>query len=204
MTPSIRRLPAIAFAVALLVTATTTASVAGAAPPRAEPDVVSTTQGSMRGTVTDTHRLFKGVPFAAPPVGDLRWKPPQAAANWSGVRDATQTVASTPCPQPQIATLPGESNRLGSVNEDCLKLSVWTPARRSGRDRPVFVWLHGGANVVGAGSDYNAGPLAGRGDMIVVAVNYRLGSLGFLAHPALSAESTDGASGDYGLMDQQA
>ncbi|GIH05663.1 carboxylic ester hydrolase [Rhizocola hellebori] len=203
MAPS-RRLSGILCAAALLAVAATASPVTGALPARPESDLALTTQGAVRGTVTETHRLFKGIPFAAPPVGALRWKAPQAAVAWSGVRDATETVASTPCPQPQLPTLPGESNRLGSTNEDCLKLSVWTPAQRSLRDRPVFVWLHGGANVVGAGSDYNAGPLADRGDIVVVAVNYRLGSLGFLAHPALSAESPDGASGDYGLMDQQA
>ena len=204
MTPSIRRRYGIGFAAALLAVAVTTEPVAAGVPSRAEPDLARTAQGWVRGTVAETHRLFKGIPYAAPPSGSLRWQPPQAAGSWPGVRDATATVASTPCPQPTIATLPGESNRIGSLNEDCLKLSVWTPARQTGRLRPVFVWLHGGANIVGAGSDYMAASLVASGDMIVVAVNYRLGALGFLAHPALSAESADGASGDYGLMDQQA
>jgi para-nitrobenzyl esterase len=201
-----RRVTALASAAVLLAlgSAVTQSAGAGAAPDGTESDLARTSTGWVRGTIADGNRLFKGIPFAAPPVGDLRWRPPQGAASWTGVRDATTAVASTPCPQPQLATLPGESNRLGSTNEDCLRLSVWTPATRSLRDRPVFVWLHGGANVVGAGSDYNAGPLAARGDIVIVAVNYRLGSLGFLAHPALSRESGDGASGDYGLMDQQA
>lgn len=99
--------------------------------------------------------------------------------------------------------LPGESNRTGSTTEDCLHLNVWTPARTGGRPLPVLVWLHGGGNTFGAGSDYNGAALAARG-MVVVTVNYRLGALGFLAHSALSAESTDHASGDYGLMDQRA
>lgn len=204
MTPSIRRRSGTALAAALVALATTSSPVSAGVPARVEPDTVRTAQGWVRGTVADTFRLFKGIPYAAPPTGSLRWAPPQAATGWDGVRDATETVPSTPCPQPTIATLPGESNRIGSLNEDCLKLSVWTPARQSAKKRPVFVWLHGGANIVGAGSDYNAALLVASGDMIVVAVNYRLGALGFLAHPALSAAGPDGASGDYGLMDQQA
>ncbi len=101
--------------------------------------------------------------------------------------------------------LPGESNRTGSTTEDCLYLNVWTPdkVRPTGRPLPVLVWLHGGGNAYGAGSDYDGSALAAKG-LVVVTVNYRLGALGFLAHPALSAESADHASGDYGLMDQQA
>lgn len=203
MNPSIRRRGGIAVVAFLLAIAATTQPVSAGVPQRTEPDVARTAQGWVKGTIADDHRLFKGIPYAAPPTGALRWKPPQPAAAWPGVRDATETVASTPCPQPPIATLPGESNRTGSLTEDCLKLSVWTPSRQSIKDRPVFVWLHGGANVVGAGSDYDAASLVESGGLVVVAVNYRLGALGFLAHPALSAESPDGASGDYGLMDQQ-
>ena len=112
-----RRVTALASAVVLLALglAVTHSAGAGAAPDRAESDLARTATGWVRGTIADGHRLFKGIPFAAPPVGDLRWRPPQAAASWTGVRDATGTVASTPCPQPQLATLPGESNRLGST-----------------------------------------------------------------------------------------
>jgi para-nitrobenzyl esterase len=163
-----------------------------------------TAQGAVRGTVAADHRLFQGIPFAAPPVGALRWRPPQPAGSWSGVRDATQPAS--PCAQAPLPVLPGRSNQTGSRSEDCLYLNVWTPAGHGRNDdrRPVFVWLHGGANVYGAGSDYTAIALAAQGGMVVVTANYRLGAFGFLAHPALSAESADGASGDYGLMDQQA
>ncbi|WP_052310398.1 carboxylesterase/lipase family protein, partial [Streptomyces viridochromogenes] len=171
--------------------------------------VVRTDRGWVRGAaVRDGGRVFQGIPFAAPPTGELRWRPPRPAARWSGVRNAT--APAHPCPQLPLTllpdggpVLPGESNRTGSTVEDCLYLNVWTPPRGSGRPAPVLVWLHGGANAYGAGSDYDGAALAARG-VVVVTVNYRLGALGFMAHPALSAESADHASGDYGLMDQQA
>ena len=173
------------------------------------PLVVATAHGSVRGAPgPNGGRVFQGIPFAASPAGDLRWRPPQPPAPWSGVRDAT--APASPCPQLPLTllpdggpVLPGDSNRTGSTSEDCLYLNVWTPPRTSGRPRPVLVWLHGGGNAYGAGSDYNGAALAARG-VVVVTVNYRLGALGFLAHPALSHESAEHASGDYGLMDQQA
>ncbi|MFJ4521918.1 carboxylesterase/lipase family protein [Streptomyces sp. NPDC088810] len=171
--------------------------------------VVRTDRGWVRGAAhSDGVRVFQGIPFAAPPTGKLRWRPPRPADRWPGVRDAT--VPARPCPQLPLTllpdggpVLPGESNRTGSTTEDCLYLNVWTPARTDGRSLPVLVWLHGGGNAYGAGSDYEGSALTARG-MVVVTVNYRLGALGFLAHPALSSESEDHASGDYGLMDQQA
>ncbi|WP_328875497.1 carboxylesterase family protein [Streptomyces sp. NBC_00287] len=171
--------------------------------------VVRTDHGWVRGAAgRDGGRVFQGIPFAAPPTGELRWRTPRPVAQWQGVRDAT--AAAHPCPQLPLRllpdggpVLPGESNRTGSTAEDCLYLNVWAPAHTTGRPLPVLVWLHGGGNAYGAGSDYDGSALAPRG-MVVVTVNYRLGALGFLAHPALSAESGDRASGDYGLMDQQA
>ncbi|MFF4350387.1 carboxylesterase/lipase family protein [Streptomyces sp. NPDC001530] len=195
-----------AFAALLL---SVTAPAAASAGTGHDPLVVRTAAGQVRGGVgPDGGRVFQGIPFAAPPTGELRWRPPRPVAHWSGVRDAT--VPASPCPQPPLTllpdggpVLPGDSNRTGSTSEDCLYVNVWTPPRAGGRNLPVLVWLHGGGNAYGAGSDYNGAALAARG-LVVVTVNYRLGALGFLAHPALSAESSDHASGDYGLMDQQA
>ncbi|GAA5707347.1 carboxylesterase/lipase family protein [Streptomyces avermitilis] len=204
--------PALATAVtvvAALLLSLTTPPVTAHADADHDSLVVRTDRGWVRGAAgRDRGRIFQGIPFAAPPTGDLRWRPPRPAARWSGVRDAT--ASAHPCPQLPLTllpdggpVLPGESNRTGSTTEDCLYLNVWTPARTMVRPLPVLVWLHGGGNAYGAGSDYDGSALAARG-VVVVTVNYRLGALGFLAHSALSAESADRASGDYALMDQQA
>ncbi|MEU0511101.1 carboxylesterase family protein [Amycolatopsis sp. NPDC006125] len=153
-----------------------------AAPAPAPPDVVSLAAGQVRGTVTDGHRLFQGIPYATA----ARWQPPAPGPVWTGVRDATAPGAR--CPQP------GEAG-----SEDCLFLNVTTPAGEPGR-LPVLVWIHGGAFVGGNGDSYDARDLAARG-LVVVTVNYRLGALGWLAHPALAH---DGGTGNFGLLDQQA
>ncbi|HEX6242534.1 MAG TPA: carboxylesterase/lipase family protein, partial [Polyangiales bacterium] len=156
--------------------------------------VVKTEGGPVRGTVTDAGRSFLGIPYAAPPVGDLRFRAPQPAEKWRGLRDGTQ-FAST-CPQP---TSPYGT---ASTNEDCLYLNVYTPVSNChGDGLPVMVWLHPGAFQFGEGSSYDPTALTQR-DVIVVTLNYRLGAFGFLAHPALTAEQ--GSSGNYGLQDQQA
>ncbi|HEY3753804.1 MAG TPA: carboxylesterase family protein [Pseudonocardiaceae bacterium] len=185
-----------AVALATLLAGATT-SGAGAAQqhgrPAAHAPVVSTSGGAIKGVATATTDKFLGVPYAAPPVGALRWQPPQPAARWHGVRDATQFAPH--CAQPA-----GPFGK-GSTSEDCLYLNVFTPAKQSGRPLPVMVWIHGGALVTGESDDYDPTNLVGDG-AIVVTINYRLGALGFLAHPALTGKG--GASGNYGLMDQQA
>ncbi len=170
--------------------------------------VVNTRSGAVRGLVRGAYRVFQGIPYAAPPLGPLRWRPPEPAAHWKGVRDATRP--GSPCAQVPLtvlpggkAILPGASNLTGSTSEDCLYLNVWTHAR-STHPRPVFVWFHGGNDIYGAGSDYDGSRLTVAGEVVVVTVNYRLGPLGYLALPGLSAQSPDHTSGDYGLMDQVA
>jgi para-nitrobenzyl esterase len=160
-------------------------------------NIALTTEGLIRGTETASTRQFLGIPYAAPPVGDLRWAPPERHARWRGVRDATQFGAH--CPQP-----PG-SFGAGSGAEDCLFLNVTTPRRRGGLFdlRPVMLWIHGGAFLTGRSNDFDPTRLVEQGDVIVVTINYRLGALGFTAHPALSAESPDQVSGNYGMLDQQ-
>ena len=159
----------------------------------ADPGVVQTKSGSVRGQVAPDHRLFSGIPYAAPPVGPMRWQPPQPAAEWSGFLDATR-------PGPRcIQDVSNDVDR-SETSEDCLTLNVWTPPP-SGEARPVMVWIHGGSFINGSGDIYDAQWLASRGDMLVVTINYRLGALGFLAHPALGPA---GDVGNYGLADQQA
>lgn len=149
---------------------------------------------------------FKGVPFAAPPVGDLRWRAPTAAAAWRGVRKADRFGAS--CMQPTsggkgFGPWTPEYVVQDAVSEDCLYLNVWTPARTTGDKLPVLVWIHGGGFSSGSGSVpiYDGAAFAARG-VVMVTINYRVGVFGFLAHPALTAEA--GSSGNYGLMDQAA
>jgi para-nitrobenzyl esterase len=156
--------------------------------------VITTTDGAVQGKAVGAVSEFLGLPYAAPPVGALRWQPPQPAAGWHGVRDATQFA-------PHCGQQPSPFG-IASTSEDCLYLNVFTPANlHKGRKRPVMVWIHGGALVTGESNDYDPTQLVADG-AIVVTINYRLGALGFLAHPALVGAG--GSSGDYGLMDQQA
>ena len=143
---------------------------------------------------------FKGIPYAAPPVGDLRWRPPQPAAAWSGPRDAGEVGAI--CIQPPSNGDPGVGPL--PMSEDCLTLNVWTPAARGEQPLPVMVWIHGGGYNNGSGTAalYDGTNLARRGVMVVT-VNYRLGRLGFFDHPALAAERAPGEpAANYGVMDQ--
>ena len=159
--------------------------------------------GLISGEVLDPSTgldAFRGIPFAAPPVGALRWRPPQDVAPWSGVRECTQFGAV--CPQPGGLTgLVGDP--LPTQNEDCLVLNDWTTNAGSDTKLPVMMWIHGGGFNLGWSdqSAYEGSEFAKRG-VVLVTINYRLGPLGFLAHPALSAESKRKVSGNYGLLDQ--
>ena len=182
----------------VLAAAVLAASVPLAASAAPKSPVVATDDGPIRGTTIGAMQAFLGIPYAAPPTGDLRWRAPQPNAGWQGVRDASKFGPHCP----QVATPYG----LPSTTEDCLFLNVFTPDKtNSGQPHllPVMFWIHGGALVVGESDGYDPTALVAKG-VIVVTINYRLGALGFLTHPALSAESPQGASGNYGLMDQQA
>ncbi|MET0285484.1 MAG: carboxylesterase/lipase family protein [Polyangiales bacterium] len=145
--------------------------------------------GVLHGKSAGGVRAFLGVPYAKPPVGELRWRSPEPAARWQGEREATEYGPM--CPQVPLSP----------VSEDCLSLNVWAP-EPAASPRPVMVWLHGGAFAVGSNALYDGAPLAARGDVVLVAANYRLGALGFLAHPALTAEKQGrGSSGNYGIED---
>jgi para-nitrobenzyl esterase len=177
-----------------LTAACTTGSTEPTGPP-ADESIVETTGGLVQGTVTDGHRRFQAVPYAAPPVGELRWQAPQPAQPWSGIRDGTQ--AGTFCPQSWETGPDGRPVVQGS--EDCLFLNVDTPAPAD-RPLPVMVFVHGGGFTGGQGAPYDPARVTDHGGVIVVTLNYRLGALGFLAHPALQ----DPTAGNFGLADQQA
>ena len=169
-----------------------------AAPARAQIGEVEVSGGRVAGVAANGVVAFKGIPFAAPPVGALRWKAPQPVNAWSGVKQAASFGAS--CMQdPSFATLFGAP---AAFSEDCLYLNVWTPAKSAGDALPVMVWIYGGAFVGGMTSipAYDGMRLAQKG-VVLVSVSYRVGVFGFLAHPELSHESGKG-SGNYGLQDQ--
>lgn len=157
-----------------------------------DPTVVSTDKGTVKGVQTATVRQFLGIPYAAPPTGSLRWKATQPATAWSSPRDAS--IFAPHCAQS------ASPFGIASSSEDCLYLNVYTPTTAG--PFPVMFWIHGGALLTGEGDDYDPRALVAQG-VVVVTINYRLGPLGFLSHPALTAEG-GGASGNYGLMDQQA
>ncbi len=187
---------AVGAAVALVLASGGAASV-GAQTVLAPDAPVMVTGGALRGAVSagnDEIVAFKGIPYAAPPVGDLRWRPPEPVVGWEGVRDASESGP--------ICVQNGGQNV--TQDEDCLFLNVWAP-RESSEPRPVLFWIHGGGYTGGSGSTalYDGTPLAADG-AVVVTINYRLNVFGFLAHPALSAESPHGASGNYGLLDMVA
>lgn len=157
-----------------------------------QPATVKVEEGVLQGTLEDGLAVYKGIPFAAPPVGDLRWKAPQPAAKWTGVR-----IADKFAPGP----IQG-GNPPSGKSEDCLYLNVWTPAKSAKDKIPVLVWIYGGGFGAGSTSEkvYSGEKLANKG-VVFVSIAYRVGQLGFLAHPELSAESPNHVSGNYGLLD---
>ena len=177
------------------------AALAGLALPASAspaPLVIGVEQGRLQGVGLDGGVSFRGVPFAAPPVGPLRWRPPAPARSWRGVRDATRF--GLPCAQPDLGW---NGVKTTGSSEDCLTLNIWAPT--AARGLPVMVWIHGGAFQGGSGVDpmFDGTALMKHG-VVVVTLNYRLGVLGFLAHPDLAAESAHHASGDYAFYDQAA
>jgi para-nitrobenzyl esterase len=166
-------------------------------------DPVRLEQGELAGSVgrSPDVRVYRGIPFAAPPVGDLRWKPPQPAPSWQGIRQATQI--GNACPQPPFPANGLYGASPPPISEDCLNLNIWTPAKSADDRLPVMVWIHGGGfrHGSGGGIGYDGENLARKG-VVVVTINYRLGILGFLALPELEAESPQHAAGNYALMDQ--
>lgn len=161
--------------------------------------IVSAPAGKLRGETVGELNVFRGIPYAVPPLGLGRWKPPVSMPSWQDVLDVQQFGAACIQPKPRPDSL--YADEPPQMSEDCLFLNVWAP--RKAKNAPVFVWIHGGALTSGASSlsMYDGSKLAGR-DVVVVSINYRLGILGYLAHPQLSAESPDKISGNYGLLDQ--
>lgn len=162
---------------------------------------ITTPLGTLEGTESTGIRIFRGVPFAQPPIGNLRFAAPAPAAKWDGVRDAKQFAAR--CMQ---LPLFGDMNfRSNGMSEDCLYLNIWTPSKRAGERLPVLVYYFGGGFQAGDGSEprYDGESMARKG-IVAITISYRLGIFGFLAHPELTAESANHASGNYALMDQSA
>jgi len=182
----------------LLVAAVVTAGALLVSPLMAAQETVTVETGKVRGAATEGVVSFKGIPYAAPPLGNLRWRPPQPAARWLGVREAS--AYGHDCMQ---LPFPSDAAPLGtSPAEDCLVLNVWAPELRTGK-LPVLVWIYGGGFVNGGSSPavYDGSQFAKRG-LVFVSFNYRVGRFGFFAHPALTRESKDGLLGNYGYMDQ--
>lgn len=171
--------------------------VAAFAVPLADP--IAITSGPITGVVADGVHVYKGVPYARPPVGALRWRAPQPPDPWTAPR--AMTAFGPICPQGDDGL--GRKEQPQPQREDCLYLNVWTPARDADDRLPVMAWIHGGGLVTGAGSKavYDGARLAKQG-VVVVTLNYRLGPFGFFVHPDLAKESPDGAAGNYGLLDQ--
>jgi para-nitrobenzyl esterase len=157
-----------------------------------QPAPVKVEEGLLQGTIEEGLTVYRGIPFAAPPVGDLRWRAPQPAAKWEGVRQATKFA---PGPMQR-------GNPPSGKSEDCLYLNIWTPAKSASERIPVLVWIYGGGFNAGATSEkVHSGENLAKKGVVLVSIAYRVGQLGFLAHPELSAESPNHVSGNYGLLD---
>lgn len=167
-----------------------------------EPGIVKTDAGYISGANVSGIWTYLGIPYAAPPTGDLRWRPPEPANPWEGIRNADKFGPS--CPQ-AVAKEFGPEWYPGNMSEDCLYLNVWTPATNSTIKLPVMVFIYGGAYMRGSSALplYNGTALAKKG-VVVVTFNYRVGVLGYMAHPQLSKESPHNSSGNYALLDQEA
>jgi para-nitrobenzyl esterase len=171
----------------------------GAAIPIKPSPTVHAAAGEVEGLIEGRLRVFKGIPYALPPVGTARWRPPSPMPGWKGVRKAAEFGPACVQPKPQLSNIYTRDPM--PMSEDCLTLNIWAPL--DAHNAPVFFWIYGGALVGGASREplYDGTRLANQG-IVVVSINYRLGVLGWLAHPELSAESADGVSGNYGLLDQ--
>lgn len=161
-----------------------------------KPEIVKISDGALKGYAANGISTFLGIPFAAPPVGDLRWKPPAAPAKWTDTRDAGSFGPS--CVQTNTYGVMA----VRSTSEDCLYLNVFAPTAGRSKLRPVMVWIHGGGLINGRTNDYDPRKLVKDGDLVVVSLTYRMNAFGFMAHPALDKEGH--AFGNYGLLDQQA
>lgn len=166
-----------------------------------QPTRVNVAEGTLEGVNESGIKTFKGVPFAAPPVGDLRWKAPQPAAKWQGVRQAKEFG-----PNPMQESIFGDMNfGTKKMSEDCLYLNIWTPAKDMNEHLPVLIYFNGGGLIAGSGSEPRyAGDAMARKGIISVTANYREGIFGFFTHPQLSKETAYKGSGNYGLLDQVA
>lgn len=196
MLSAFRRIVSCSIALALLAVSAQRAVEAQLKP------LVKTAAGIVRGATSNDGfvSIYRGIPFAAPPVGELRWKAPQPAASWEGERDATMFA-----PRCMQGALFGDMIFRDTMSEDCLYLNVWSNSRQPGQRLPVMVWIYGGGFQAGSASEPRQdGERLSRLGVVVVSLNYRLGVFGFMAHPALTAESPTASSGNYGLLDQVA
>ena len=184
--------------VVLLLAAVTTFAQSSGSPTK----IIAIEGGKMAGLVLGENKdvqAFKGIPYAKPPLGPLRWKPPQPVEAWKGIRLSYEYGPA--CPQPDIWK--DMNIDFGTQSEDCLYLNVWTAAKSANEKRPVMMWIHGGGNISGASqTPSNDGEALARQGVVVVSINYRLGIFGYFAHPLLSKESLHKVSGNYGLLDQ--